>query len=641
MIQALLEYGRQQGLASTPGYGEADVKWFLDFDEAGERFVGVSPATADGKGVRTFRDIPRLSAEEKKGRLLLGRAADFLLAPLGEIFGLDDKGNDDEGKAKRAVFFRECLAEASEFMPVLGLLARTLALSETRERAIAEATARKAKWTDKATVRLGATFPVGEDDWKPWWDTFRLRLGKPPRADSGMMICFGTGDPVTPQDTHAKFKGLNAIGGTTFGEPLVTFDQEAFKSYGLKQGDNAAMGSVSVAAYARALTDLIEKSVLLAGSYYVAWYTGPRAVVKAIQEEEDDFITLLTRAPSKEDEAVDPIQANARLRAAMERVQTAQGDGGGIKKLRFAVLSFSVPPGRIMVRDYVQGSVLTLNDAADLWFDHLNVVDALGRPAKLPNLQQLIECPLTPGTSRGWTAPANAWAREMWRAAITVAPLPGRVVRFETGDETHTALFRATPIPRNAFDRVLDAHRRLVVSEGLQCMVSRKGELTTPARLTARRMALLKAYLLRSDKDITMTPGLDPDHPNAAYHCGRLVALYDDLQRAALGDVGAGVVQRFYAGAAVNPALVFPRLAKLATAHLDKLEGGLAFWYEGQLGSAHDGIKGAYPNALKSEEQALFALGFWHQIAERNRRLATGKPNKSGQTTEPTDAENP
>jgi CRISPR-associated protein Csd1 len=43
-----------------------------------------------------------------------------------------------------------------------------------------------------------------------------------------------------------------------------------------------------------------------------------------------------------------------------------------------------------------------------------------------------------------------------------------------------------------------------------------------------------------------MSPYLNEENPHPAYQCGRLLAVLADLQRAALGDVGAGVVQNYY-----------------------------------------------------------------------------------------------
>lgn len=609
MIQALLEYGRREGLATAPGYGNESVRWILDFSREGDRLIDLTAADPDGKGTKTFRNIPRLSAEEKKGKFLAGRAADFLLAPMGEIFGLDDKGNEDPGKAARSQFFRECLVEASEHMPILAAIADALAKPETLAKVRQRASESKLKWTDKATIRIGAHFPIESEDWKPWWQAFRARLAGPASPSEGTMVSFATGELVVPESVHEKFRGWGAIGGSSFGEPLIAFDKEAFASYGLRQGENAAMEADAVAAYAGALRHLIERKVFIGGSYFAAWYIGPSFLVKVIDADVDNALRMLNIEVSKEAEPVDPHVANLRLKAAMERIKTAGATLGGLDDLRFCVLCLSVAPGRVMIRDYYEGSVLALEKAAEKWFQDLEIVDALNRPAWIESLATLTEAPLRPRSKdtdfAKWIAPTAGWARPLVRSALT-----------------------DTPIPRNVFDRALDAHRRFVVSEGLHDLVTQKGELTVAARLAARRLALIKAFLLR--QDIPMTPALDPENPSPAYHCGRLLALYDGLQRAALGDVGAGVIQRFYAGATTNPSLVFARLSKLAVVHLDKLEPGLAHWFEDQIAEVHEGIKGSYPGVLDPHEQALFALGFWHQLAARNRRMADAKAKKAG-----------
>lgn len=138
-----------------------------------------------------------------------------------------------------------------------------------------------------------------------------------------------------------------------------------------------------------------------------------------------------------------------------------------------------------------------------------------------------------------------------------------------------------------------------------------------------------------------MTPALDPEHPSPEYHCGRLLALYDALQRAALGDVGAGVVQRYYGGAISNPSGVFGQLSRLAHTHLSKLGGGLAHLYESQIAEAHNGIRrnadgpASYPQALDQDGQALFALGFWHQTADINREIAEAAAAKKAHAASP------
>lgn len=112
-----------------------------------------------------------------------------------------------------------------------------------------------------------------------------------------------------------------------------------------------------------------------------------------------------------------------------------------------------------------------------------------------------------------------------------------------------------------------------------------------------------------------MTAYLNPEHPAPAYHCGRLLAVFASLQRAALGDVGAGVVQRYYAAASQTPGLVLGRLAANSRNHLGKLDGKLAWWFESQLAEIMGRLGDGAPRILDLEGQGLFALGYYQQLA--------------------------
>ena len=112
-----------------------------------------------------------------------------------------------------------------------------------------------------------------------------------------------------------------------------------------------------------------------------------------------------------------------------------------------------------------------------------------------------------------------------------------------------------------------------------------------------------------------MTAYLNPNHPEPGYHCGRLLAVFSNLQRAALGDVGAGVVQRYYVAASQTPGLILGRLTSNARNHLGKLEGGLAWWYENQIADVMGHLGDGAPRILDLNGQGLFALGYYQQLA--------------------------
>ena len=120
-----------------------------------------------------------------------------------------------------------------------------------------------------------------------------------------------------------------------------------------------------------------------------------------------------------------------------------------------------------------------------------------------------------------------------------------------------------------------------------------------------------------------MEPILNEDHPAPAYQCGRLMAVLASVQHAALGDVGAGLVQRYYAAASTTPALRLGQLTKLSQFHLNKLDPGLAHWFESKIAAIWAKIRDRLPKTLSLEEQSLFALGYYQQMAADRTKPAT------------------
>jgi len=152
---------------------------------------------------------------------------------------------------------------------------------------------------------------------------------------------------------------------------------------------------------------------------------------------------------------------------------------------------------------------------------------------------------------------------------------------------------------------------------------------------------LLKAFHVR-EGDRHMTSNLNEDHPDPAYHCGRLMAMLAAVQHRALGDVGAGVVQRYYAAASATPALVLGRLTRLSQFHLDKLDRGLARWHEGRIADTWGRIPAQdLPTTLSLAQQSVFALGYYHQIAhDRSRTKVAPAAGETPQSSvEPQEAD--
>lgn len=123
---------------------------------------------------------------------------------------------------------------------------------------------------------------------------------------------------------------------------------------------------------------------------------------------------------------------------------------------------------------------------------------------------------------------------------------------------------------------------------------------------------------------------LQTERPEAAYHCGRLLAVLEQIQQAALGrSINTTIVDRFYGTASTAPATVFGTLLGQAQPHLSKLRRSsresTAYALQTRLEEVLIQLPN-FPRTLTLQEQALFALGYYHQRAHDHAQ-ATAKKN--------------
>ncbi len=122
---------------------------------------------------------------------------------------------------------------------------------------------------------------------------------------------------------------------------------------------------------------------------------------------------------------------------------------------------------------------------------------------------------------------------------------------------------------------------------------------------------------------------LDTANQDPAYLCGRLLAVLERIQYAALGKTGSTITDRFYGTFSSAPASVMGTLFRKSQAHLAKLrkeKPGSEYALQGKLEEIQRPLT-SFPRTLTLEQQGLFGLGYYHQRAqdraERNARKQT------------------
>lgn len=584
MLHALREYGAKLG--GEPGFKSREVRWCIQLSDAGQ-LLNIVPL-GDGKaGVMLER------CADMHGMVSGGKA--HFLVESAQTIALHFKEGEEPAKVDSAnarhQYYSRMIAQAAGDLTVLSHLSKLLcdpvALDQTRAMMVAK----RIKPADWVTWQVGAFDPREDAGVQQWWRDWRLQdLGGGVETGDSLpaesMLCLLTGEPVEPLLTQPKISGLSGVGGLSMGDVMVGFDKAAFQSYGLEKSTNAAMGEAPAQQYVDALNHLIrqQKEATAKNPYrrtnamMVYWFK------EHIPPEEDPFSMLY----GMETDEGQTASALSQVRKLLDAIRS--GNRSALGHNHYYAMTLSGASGRVMVRDWMDGQFVQLVSHIEAWFSDMAIVHREGGNRLAPDPKFL--------------AVGGSLVREL-------KDLPAST----TSVLWHAAVAQL-PIPQPLMAQALDRFRSAIV----------KDETFNHAR-----MGLIKAYFVRQPQGkALMQPYLNPDHPDPAYHCGRLLAILAKLQQAALGDVGAGVVQRFYSAASTAPGLTFGRLVGNSRNHLGKLEGGLSYWYEQQISEVMKKLGDQFPRTLNLEGQGLFALGYYQQLAT----LRTPKKDSNNSNTE-------
>ncbi|QKS27684.1 MAG: type I-C CRISPR-associated protein Cas8c/Csd1 [Candidatus Accumulibacter similis] len=568
MLHALKAYGEKLG--GEPGFKSREVRWCIQLSEAGD-LLNIVPL-GDGRSGIQMERCPDMHA------MVSGGKAHFLVETaqtIGRHFKADESPDKMASGQGRHDFYVAMLTEAAREIARLRPAAKLLADNSGRDALRLMMLDKRVKPPDWMTWQIGDSDPCAQADVQAWWRAWRNRdlLGNFSNAGNlpGHMVCLLTGESVQPLLTQPKVTGLTGVGGLAMGDVLVGFDKAAFRSFGLEKSSNAAMAAAAAQQYVDAINHLVKEQQEAArknpsrrtNALMVYWFRN------RLPPEDDPFAMLYGTQTAQQQTASALRQARKLLQAIRtgERVQLGHN--------HYYAMTLSGASGRVMVRDWMEGQFAQLLASIEAWFSDLSIAhrDSDNRLAPDPKF-------LAVGGAlvrRLKDLPASTTA-VLWRAAVT-----------------------GQTIPQSLMAQALDRFRSALIRD---------------ETFDHARMGLIKAYFLRRSLagDQHMKPYLNPNHPDPAYHCGRLLAVLASLQHKALGDVGAGVVQRFYPAASTAPGLTLGRLVSNARNHLGKLDGGRPFWYEQQIGEVMGRFGDGLPRTLDLEGQGLFALGYYQQL---------------------------
>jgi len=375
-------------------------------------------------------------------------------------------------------------------------------------------------------------------------------------------MCLVTGKTAHIAKLHNKIKGVR--GAQTMGASIVSFNLDAFCSYGKEQNYNAPIGTEAAFAYTTALNHLLRfestQKIQIGDATTVFWAERPSPVESFLGPILDPRDTNLQDETAK-------LQVSEYLEAVRAGKKPEKMD----ESIRFHILGLSPNASRIAVRFWYADTVGDLDRSLGRHFEDLEIVREFDSQLEFPGIWQLlIE-----------TAPLHK--------SDNINPmLAGALMRsILTGAAYPTFLLAAI------IDRIRSEHE-----------------------IGYYRAALIKAVLCRNariqSKPMEVTKVLDEASKNVAYRLGRLFAVLEKAQQEAIQTAKATIKDRFYGSASATPSVVFPQLMRLAQHHLSKLETGPKIHKEQLIQEISEEID-RFPAHLSLEDQGMFALGYYHQ----------------------------
>jgi CRISPR-associated protein Cas8c/Csd1 subtype I-C len=598
MIAELVKQADLMGLTGREPFRSRPIHWLIELDDTGQviGFTSTVGETTTSKG----------KLKEKKGKIfttttnyLLGSPnqhnwnPDFLTGPAVEVFpgGVDGHNPKPEKQQK----FFDLTIRAQKELPtnaiinaIVSFLKMAKSLSTLPSAPTSEGDIKELMKDEcRLGFRVAGKLALEDAEIRKWWEKTRhaeLLVEQTGQFSQMGEDSFQVGEGIIAESSPCVFGNV----------PLASFNAAPFYSYALgKQTAKFRLDTAEKAAVAlNALLKEKDNHLYMGDQVAVFWATSENKNVDC------SFLALIETDDSR------------AVRDYLESIWV--GHSKEINKSAFTLLLLEKGTGRFAVKSWSSDSLDNVSENFKKYLEAIRL-----RNSAPVGIRSLAECTIAQGTKANpaghiYSSLLNtAWKGIPLSVNLLKSAIQRQSIEFAKGysanDKTESFLFKA--------------RRRA-------------------------RTALIKLYF-HSNKEITMNETTHETQPHPAYLCGRVLAVLDTIHDKAHGNkTASSPASRYYGSASSTPALVFPRLCKLAAIHLEKIGGGLAYILENgvpkdkadpPLEHDFDGLAqliarfnadAQWPRTLSLEDQGRFAIGFYYEKTRKWPKYCKGKNPK-------------
>ena len=377
--------------------------------------------------------------------------------------------------------------------------------------------------------------------------------------------CAITGEQAPIARIHSKIKGV--YGGLATGSVLIGFNNDSENSYGNEQSYNSNVSEKAMKKYTEALNYLLNSSrhkAMLDEMTIVFW------AMNSNEAYEDLFTQMFfgqsdQMGADKTEQMLKEMLADARnAKVAESRLKSLEQIDPGVD---FYMLGLKPNSSRLSVKFIIRRKYADV-----LW--------------NIARFQQDLQ------VTKEFHAISLSWIkREM------VSP---RSKNDKVNPALMARLFQSI-IYGGAYPAAL-----------LETMVRRVKTDSGSAGINRVRAGVIKACINRNYKEEELKVALDKENYGQAYLCGRLFAVLEKLQQEASNNsLNRTIRDAYFASASSKPALVFPKLIRLAQNHLNKVK--YPAFYNKLIGEIIGHLNGEFPETFFLKDQGKFIVGYYQQ----------------------------
>lgn len=596
ILQSLVERYEtlaKKGEIAKPGWGRYKVSYAVNLNFQGEVTGILSLETEEIRGKKTV-SVPQLMLLPEGVKKSSGIRAQFLWANAAYCLGLpkgpkpvsaldeDDAMQKWEKDKVRAIKCFDAMKQlhlsilAHVHTPTATALKAFFELwnpEMAEENTILQPYLETNLPTANVIYAVNGSYVQDDEAIKNAWNSYCNH----PDDDAVEGQCLVTGKIAPIARIHPNIKGVR--GAQSAGASLISFNKEAFESYGHGQSYNAPVSTYAAFAYTTALNQLIadDKHCKVIGDTTVVYWAA---------DGETAYQDVFSDTFFDDDETVD----DETLNDLFTHIQDGQPfDFSGVSvqpENPFYILGLAPNAARLSVRFFLRDTFGNFIDHIRRHYERLEIIRPQNYRRYLPLWKLMAET-------------ANKNSKD--KAASPL--LAGAVMRSILAD---------APYPASLYNHIL-----------LRVKADQDNEEKHIYKISVEKAAIIKAYILKNfPKGEEVTVALNEKSTNTAYILGRLFSVLEQIQEAANPNINSTIKDRYFNSAAATPGMVFPILLKMSNHHLRKLNDkmGLKISFEKSIADLEGKItmdSQPIPTRMNLQDQGLFILGYYHQTQKR------------------------